>query len=145
MVGLRHLVGAEKFCSLIGARSSLTSGYHPEANGQTELATENRPQVPGFPESLYKEQTPGLGRICQQFTGNLNHRVLILQLCIWILSHSGEGCLVLGYCFVAFCFISKVNYPLVSGHLPLRMCHQSDCLPCFLIVSTCSPLPSCVL
>ena len=25
-----------EFCRLIGARASLTSGYHPEANGQTE-------------------------------------------------------------------------------------------------------------
>ena len=42
-------------------------------------------------------------------------------------------------CFVTSCFILKINSPLVSGSLPFLMCHQSDCLPWFLIVSTCSP------
>ena len=37
------------------------------------------------------------------------------------------------------------NSPLVSGHFPFLMCHQSDCLPWFPIVSTCSLFPPCVL
>ena len=44
-------------------------------------------------------------------------------------------------CCVTSCFILKINSPLVSGSLPFLMCHQSDCLPWFLIVSTCSPFP----
>jgi len=45
-------------------------------------------------------------------------------------------------CFVTSCFILEINSPLVSASLPFLICHQSDCLPWFLIVSTCSPLPS---
>ena len=46
------------------------------------------------------------------------------------------------FCLVTSCFILKINSPLVSDHLPFLLCHQSDCLPWFLIVSTCSPLPT---
>ena len=46
-----------------------------------------------------------------------------------ILSHRGEGCLVLGFCIVTSCFILKSNSPLASGHLPFLMCHWFDCLP----------------
>ena len=36
----------------------------------------------------------------------------------------------------------RINSPLVSGHWPFLMCHQSDCLPWSPSVSTCSPFPS---
>ena len=48
-----------EFCRLIGAKASLTSGYHPEANGQTKRL--NRQLETGL---LDMEQTPGLGRVC---------------------------------------------------------------------------------
>ena len=47
-------------------------------------------------------------------------------------------------CLVISGFILKSNSPLVSGHLPFLMCHRSDCLSWFPIVSTCSPFPPCV-
>ena len=39
----------------------------------------------------------------------------------------------------------RINSPLVSARLLFLMCRQSDCLPWFPIVSTCSHFPPCVL
>jgi len=39
-------------------------------------------------------------------------------------------------------YFAGLTFPLVSGHLPFLMCHQSDCLPWSQSVSTCSPFPS---
>ena len=55
-----------EFCKLIGATASLTSGYHPEANGQAErlnqqLETGLRCVVHQNPSTWSK---PGLGRVC---------------------------------------------------------------------------------
>jgi len=67
---------------------------------------------------------------------------------LWTSCHPRDE--VIWVCFILSCLLVlsfpvlfwNSNSPLVSGHLLLLMCHQSDCLPWFPIVSTCSPLPS---
>ena len=71
-------------------------------------------------------------------------RTVVLDVTPWW--NCGVCLIMLGLFVLSFPVLFwNSNSPLVSGHLPFIMCHQSDCLPWFPFVSTCSLFPPCVL
>lgn len=74
-----------EFCSLIGAPSSLSSGYHPQSNGQEH---EGCSPVHGFPGSCLLVSPSGPGGECPQLPDQLSYgaflvlMALIYQSCV---------------------------------------------------------------
>ncbi len=64
-----------EFCSLLGATASLSSGFHPQSNGQTEDEPRDgdSPSVYGVPEPVLLVPAPVVGGICPQHSDQLHH------------------------------------------------------------------------
>lgn len=68
------------FFRLLGVSVSLSSGYHPQTNGQTERKIQRSKGLLS-PESGLLEPVPTLGRICTELPPAMYHRAHPLPMC----------------------------------------------------------------
>lgn len=81
----------KEFCRALGATASLSSGHHPQSNGQTERANqdlEDRPEMHMCPQSSLLEFSPHLGEIFPQLPDFCSHRYDTLRRFSWLLTTS---------------------------------------------------------
>ncbi|KAI3354917.1 hypothetical protein L3Q82_004716 [Scortum barcoo] len=64
-----------EFCALVGASASLSSGFHPQSNGQTERMNQEleTPSLHGLTAPVILVTTAPVGGICSQHTDLLCH------------------------------------------------------------------------
>ena len=77
----------KEFCALLGATVSLSSGFHPQSNGQTERMNQEMETAlccMVFTKSLVLGQATPVGRICSQHPDQLCHGSVPIPVHLWV-------------------------------------------------------------
>ena len=69
----------KSFCTLIGSSASLSSGFHPQSNGQVERANQDLEITPGFDQPHHPEPATCVGGVCPEHSSLCSHWALTLR------------------------------------------------------------------